>query len=235
MSELSLKRRFTLAAAVAVATVLAAGCGSDSTDDDVSFSSEQPEGEDGEPTTSTTADSTTVTESTVSSTTETTEATLSAAEEEAAIKDQLLDVSNNYWLAYAECLGDTATCDVEASLDSYVAGQLKSELTRAVETWSTNGESFRNLDTTQGYRRHDVLADSPLTYALEICIMNGGFEVIRTDADGEVEVVEEAGPLSPEFQQLVMEETADGSLRIVRVLPNEADQVGAENCDEFLE
>ena len=183
--------------------LLVAGCGA-SGDDSAQATSTTDAAE----ATTSTSESTT-TSTTAPPTTETTE------DPDAVLADRLMNTSTEFSRAYAQCLADTASCDVEATIGPYLGEPFGTDARSAIAEWAADGIQFRGIDTEEYiYRRHDLALENPPTYALELCILAGPQAIYRVSESGEETLLEDRGDSSARILQLLLEERSNDELVI---------------------
>ncbi len=163
--------------------------------------------------------------------TESTTTTLSAADEEQLLIDRLMEAATAYQTRYAVCLESPESCEVTEDFDGLISGDLRAGVVGLVDSLRAEGTFFRGLDEELFYRRHAVLFEQPLTYALEACIVRAS-EKYRLNANGEEELVGDASEGLPVFVQVVAEERPDGSLVLTEYQTNDSEPVEG-TCEDF--
>ena len=166
----------------------------------------------------------TTTSTTAPPTTETTEAP------DAVLADRLMDTSTEFSRAYAQCLADTASCDVEATIGPYLGEPFGTDVRSAIAEWAADGIQFRGIDTEEYiYRRHDLALENPPTYALELCILAGPQAVYQVSESGDETLLEDRGDSSARILQLLLEERSNDEL-IINVSKSSDAKAEGDSC-----
>ena len=130
----------------------------------------------------------------------------------------------------AQCLADTASCDVEATIEPYLGEPFGTDVRSAIAEWAADGIQFRGIDTEEYiYRRHDLALENPPTYALELCILAGPQAVYQVSESGDETLLEDRGDSSARILQLLLEERSNDEL-IINVSKSSDAKAEGDSC-----
>ena len=175
-------------------------------------------------------ETTSTTEAPTTTTTATTESTPDSLSDD-ELAEQLMATAVAFNEAYATCLSDTAACDVEADLGSFLGQPLRGQIDTAIAQWAADGVQLRGADDEDyRYSQHDQALPNPPTYGLEICVTAGPQAVYEVDESGEETLVEDLGGPRTELRQYLLEQRPNNEF-VINVSQTGDETAEGTSCD----